>query len=118
MNTLLLDIGEWDLVLDASRNIAMARPPYARAQDVASALRLFAGELWYDTSKGVPYFAQILGHTPPLTLFQEFMIAAALTVPGVIAAQCQIESFQGRTVTGSVTFQTVDGTTGTVSIGQ
>jgi len=68
LNTLLLDQTAWDLVIDSNGNIAMASPPYSLAQDVASAIKLFQGELWYDTSKGIPYFNEILGHMPPLSL--------------------------------------------------
>lgn len=116
MKTLLLDVGTWDLCLDAAGNIAVASEPYAVAQDVASALRLFLGELWYDQTKGVPYFQEILGASPPISLFQEFMISAAMTVPTVASAQCEITKIEDRTVTGQVTFTTDDGTTGTVSI--
>ena len=56
MKTLLLDQTTWDLTLDANNNIALAAEPYAFAQDAASAIRLFQGELWYDTTRGVPYF--------------------------------------------------------------
>ena len=65
MKTLLLDRTQWDLVQDANGNIALATEPYARAQDVASACRLFRGELWYDTAAGIPYFEDILGKSPP-----------------------------------------------------
>ncbi|AJJ19826.1 hypothetical protein [Yersinia intermedia] len=54
-NTLLLDRTAWDLVLDANGDIAMASLPYSIAQDVASAIKTFIGECWYDTSQGVPY---------------------------------------------------------------
>ena len=54
MNTLYLDPQSWDLVLDTAGNIALAKDPYAKAQDVASACRLFAGELYDDTEKGIP----------------------------------------------------------------
>lgn len=116
MKTLLLDTVAWDLVLDANGNIAVAQAPYQLAQDVASAIRLFAGELWYDISKGVPYFATILGQTPPIALFKQYMVDAALSVPGVVSATCVIESLQGRTVTGSVTFTDSSGQTSTVPI--
>lgn len=116
MNTLLLDLTQWDLLLDASGNIAMATPPYAVAQDVASAVRTFLGEVWYDTSLGVPYFQEILGHTPPLTLFQELIAQAAQTVPTVTSAECTITAFENRRVTGQVTFTTTNGQTGTVSL--
>lgn len=116
MKTLLLDVTGWDLLTDAAGNIALAAEPYAFAQDVASALRLFLGELWYDVLKGVPYFTQILGMTPPVTVFQELMVQAALTVPGVVSAECTIEAFEQRTVTGQVTFRTSNGLSGTVNL--
>lgn len=104
MNTLLLDVSAWDLVIDSMGNIAVAAPPYALAQDVASAIKLFLGELWYDVAKGVPYFEDILGHLPPPSLLRAHLEAAALTVPGVVSAQCIISSLDGRTVTGQVQF--------------
>jgi len=103
-NTLLLDRTAWDLVLDSAGNIAMARPPYALAQDVASAVRLFKGELWYNTPAGVPYFSDILGKLPPLSLITGLIEKAALTVPGVTKAQCKISRFSGRQITGEVKF--------------
>lgn len=116
MNTILLDQGSWDLVIDASGNIAMASAPYAVAQDVASALKTFAGDVYYDSTVGVPYFAEILGHTPPLSVFKAAMVAAALTVPTVASATCVIEAFEARKVTGQVQFTTTSGQVGTVSL--
>lgn len=116
-STLLLDNTNWDLLADAAGNIAVAQPPYALAQDVASAVKLFLGELWYNTVNGVPYFEEILGHAPPIGVFQEYMRRAALTVPGVVTAQCQIDSINGRTVTGAVTFTDENGSTNTVAVG-
>lgn len=116
MKTLLLDNTYWDLCLDAAGNWAVATAPYQRAQDVASAIKLFFAELWYDDTKGVPYFQQILGKAPPVQLFKEYMVRAAKTVDGVVTATCIIEQFQDRAVKGSVTFTDVDGITSTVAI--
>lgn len=116
MDTLLLTQDRWDLCLDAAGNIAVAARPYSLAQDVASAIRLFLGELWYDTTRGVPYFESVLGHTPPLSEFQALMVRAALTVPGVVAAQCVLASFENRTVTGQVVFVDDAGNTETVTV--
>lgn len=116
MKTLLLDNTGWDLLLDAAGNIAVAADPYSLAQDVASALRLFLGELWYNISKGIPYFTEILGHTPPVTFFQELMVQAAMTVPGVVSATCTIEAFENRKVTGQVVFTMKTGQTGVVNL--
>lgn len=102
MNTLLLDRTAWDLVLDASGNIAVAAEPYALAQDAASACKLFLGELYYDTSQGIPYFQQILGKFPSLALVKAQLVVAAMTVPGVVAAQVFITSLSGRALSGQV----------------
>jgi len=104
LNTLLLDQTEWDLVLDSSRNIALAAPPYALAQDVASAVRLFLGELWYNTTAGIPYFEDVLGQLPPASLLIGYIEAQALTVPGVVSARCIISGIDQREVTGQILF--------------
>jgi len=103
-NTLLLDQTEWDLVMDSAGNIAMATPPYALAQDVASAVRLFLGELWYSRNEGIPYFEDVLGQLPPIALLVGYIEKAAMTVPGVVSARCIIESFDNRAVTGQIQF--------------
>lgn len=102
MNTLLLDPSTGDLLLDASGNIAMATEPYAVAQDVASAIKLFAEELYFDTTQGIPYFDQILGHSPTLGYIKSQVEAAALTVPGVVSAQATLYRANNRQVTGQV----------------
>lgn len=116
--TILLDTVTWDYTVDAAGNWALASEPYARAQDVASAIRLFQGELYYDRTQGVPYKQKILGESPPLTVFQEYMVQAALTVPGVISAECIVTNydFATRDVQGQVQFKDVDGRTGSVSL--
>lgn len=113
--TILLDRTEWDSVLDTNGNIAVASPPYALAQDVASAIKLFLGELWYDTENGIPYFEEILGHLPPVSLFISYMEKAALTVPGVVSASVIINSFEDRAVNGQVLFVDENGIENSVS---
>lgn len=100
--TMLLDRTTWDLVADLDGNIAKASEPYALAQDAASAIKLFLGELWYDTTQGIPYWTEILGKPPPITLMKAKFTAAALTVPNVIAARVTITSFVNRTIRGKV----------------
>ncbi len=102
MKTLLLDRSTWDLVADAAGNIACASDPYSQSQDAASAVRLFNGELYYDTSKGIPYFTQILGRWPPLNYVRQKIIEAAMTVPGVVSASCFFTSFKTRALVGQI----------------
>jgi hypothetical protein len=92
----------------------MASPPYALAQDVASAIRLFLRELWYNTIAGIPYFQDVLGQLPPVSLLMGYIENAALTVPGVVTAQCIITSFTDRTVAGQVQFIDENGETNSV----
>lgn len=115
-DTLLLDLSTWDLVLDAGGNIARATYPYAIAQDVSCSIRTFLGECWYNTLLGVDYRGRILGKAPPLNLFQELMVDAALQVPGVTSGLCTIQSFISRGVLGQVQFTDVNGKTQTVNL--
>lgn len=102
MKTLLLDQATWDLTKDASGNIAVADRPYAIAQDVASATRVFLGEIWYDTRLGVPYFEQILGKAPPLEFIKAQLAAPGLTVPNVVDVQVFITGFVNRGLSGQL----------------
>lgn len=109
-NTLLLDVDTWDIVFDASGNLAVATPPYAVAQDVSSAIRAFKGEVYYDKTLGVDY-GQILGKQPPLSLVLTDMQNAALSVPSVTDAVATIQNFnnQTRVAVGQVMFTDSDG---------
>ena len=107
--TLLLDVVTWDLVLDASGNIAIATPPYSLAQDVATSVRTMLGEVWYNQSLGVPY-KQILGVAPvPLVLLKAQCVAAAETVPGVYNAAMTVSGFVNRILTGQIAFTDASG---------
>jgi hypothetical protein len=117
MDTLLLDRTTWDLLLDANGNIAIASGTYAIAQDIASAVRAFVGEVYYDTSLGLPYMQQILGRGQSLALFEADAAAQALTVPGVASARCVASvSPITRQVTGAILFTTTSGQSGSVAI--
>jgi hypothetical protein len=123
-DTILLDTVTWDYVVDAAGNWAKASPPYSIAQDVSSACRLILGELWYDSTQGIPYIdlkgneGQVMGKVPPLSVIQEFLVNAALSVPGVVKAKAVIQSFSAATrqVTGQVQFVDVNGNPGSVSL--
>ena len=116
MNTLCLARDTWDLFLDASGNIAMASDPYARAQDVASAVRVFLGECWYDVTLGLPYLPTIMNTDLP-PIYPPLVKKTALTVPGVVKAQCYITGFKDRALSGFVQFTDVNGVTQNVALG-
>jgi hypothetical protein len=100
--TLLLDPTTWDLTRDASGNIAVASEPYSLAQDAASAIKTFLGEVYFDKTIGIPYLTQILGHRPPLALLKQQLVNAALTVPGIASATVFLTSFADRSISGQV----------------
>lgn len=100
--TMLLTLDEWDLCLNSAGDWAVATEPYSIAQDAASAIKTFLGEVWYDTTLGIPYWQQILGKSPPLQLLKTQLINAALTVPDVTAAVVFIASVTGREVRGQI----------------
>lgn len=100
--TLLLDTQSWDLVLDINGNIAIASEPYSLAQDAASAIKTFKGEVFYDTTVGIPYFGSILGKPALLSLLKSLMVAAAESVTDVASAQCVVSNVSQRAVTGQV----------------
>lgn len=102
-STLKLNPDTWDLTVDGLGNIATDATSYAIAQDVASAVRTFQGELFYSTSQGIPYFLSVLGQTFSPQLFQAFAEQAALAVPGVVTAKAALGDLSAnRTLTGSV----------------
>jgi hypothetical protein len=105
-STLYLDRAQWDLQVDGDGNIAIATAPYALAQDCASECRTFAGEVWYDTSKGIPYLSQILGKSTPIEYTKAQLVAAALKVPGVVSAKAYLTSSSNRRLGGQI--QTTD----------
>lgn len=114
MDTIYLN-ENWDWTLDASGSIALASAPYSLAQDCCSAIRTFQGEVYYDTTQGVPYWQDILGHYPSLALVKADLVAAAMTVPGVASAQVFITGVTNRKLTGQVQITDTSGTTSAAS---
>lgn len=109
METLLLSTDDWDLVVDTAGNIAVASDPYARAQDAGSEIKLFQSEAIYDKRRGVPYWDEILGKSPPLSLVKAHLVRAAKLAPGVVDAQCFLTQAAGRTISGQVQVRDAQG---------
>lgn len=113
--TLYLDPDSWDLAIDASGNIAVATGRYQLAQDAASAIKTFQGEVFYDTSLGIPDFAELFGSLPAPVLLKPVLEAAALTVPGVLTARAFITGTVDRTLVGQVQITDASGATAAAS---
>lgn len=115
MDTLYLLPDTWDLAIDASGNIAMATAPYAVAQDVASACRLWKGEALFDTTRGIPYKSAVLGYLPPQAQLTDWYKVESETVPEVASA-LPILQFNNRNLTGQIQITLTDGETVNVAI--
>lgn len=115
MKTLLLDGSAWDLVLDASGNIALAADPYSIAQDAASAIRTWQGEVYYDTSLGMPYLQSILGRFPSAQFIKVNCDREAARVPGVAVSRTYLTLGAERQLGGQVQIVTTDGETAAAS---
>lgn len=108
--SLLLDPDTWDIALDPWGNLCLGPEPWSRAQDSASAIKLFKGELYYDVRQGVPYWEEILGKWPPLSLVRARLEAAAYTVPGVADVRVVLTSIDpNRILRGQVQITDTEG---------
>lgn len=116
MRTLTLDLDTWDIGVDAAGQIAVSSGPYAIAQDVANACRLFTNDAWFDPKKGVPHFSIELGRIPNPSMLREKLRQAALSVEGV--ADVKIENLtlnDDRVLTGDIRLTLVTGETANVA---
>lgn len=116
MDTLYLDPVSWDLSLTKDGDIAIAKKPYSTVQSVANAIRLFEGELYYDTEQGVPYFDEVLGRPHSFALFKHRMEEAALRVDGVKDVAVSVHQISERRLSGNVTFKDENNQTHTVEL--
>jgi hypothetical protein len=107
-HTFLLSDG-WDIGLDESGDIATVTGPYAIAQNVANAVRLFTDDAYFDADKGIPHFEVELGHLPPMSVLRTRILAATLAVEGVSDATVEFTSYTDRLLSGEILITTTDG---------
>jgi hypothetical protein len=102
--TLQLNPETWDLQVNNNNDPAVAANPNGLAQTAACAIKLFLGEYYWDTTKGIPYLTKILGQAPPLATLKQYPLNAALgSDPDIASAQVFISSFDTtRGLTGQV----------------
>jgi hypothetical protein len=108
--TLYLDSTGWDLQVDGQGNIAVATEPYSLVLAAANECRTFAGEVYYDQTKGIPYLSQILGKSTPIEYTKAQLVAAALNVPGIVSAKAYLTSSSSRKLGGQIQITDSSGT--------
>ena len=127
MDTLALDIGKWDLDTDVRGNIRtvgdatpqseQTGPGMRLAQDVATRVQAWQGEVYFDTTQGINY-PSVFGGPPNLSLLQSLFNAEALNVPLCATALAQFTFTAGRKrqVGGTLTVSDIAGNGGQVAL--
>jgi hypothetical protein len=122
MNTLALSTPDqdgtgWDLVVE-NGTLKVNSGGIALAQDVASAVRTFRGECWYDSTLGVPYFQNILGLRVSLQFLKQALVTAGLVVPDVASIKCFLTGpGSGREIGGQLQITSSSGQVSVVETG-
>lgn len=91
MLTTSLKLNEnWDIHLNGENNLSTTQDANAVAQDVASACKTHLGEVWFDTSLGIPWFTQILGKPVSAVFIQAQLEKQAKRLPYVSNARATV----------------------------
>ena len=117
---------DWDLDVDAYGNWRtvgdatpgdLTGPGYRLAQDVATRCLSWRGEVYFDTTQGVPY-AGILGEYATISYLQQLYTVEALAVPTCAQAIPDLTLQRGskRLLTGTITVADFAGNIGTVTL--
>lgn len=115
--SIYLDPRTWDLTIDASGNIAVCTSTYRRAQDIASACRVFTQDLYFKQSEGIPYLESILGKNKyPIGLYQSELYRRAMSVDGVVSVNIKLNQLNERELTGMIEFTDIEGRNGSVGL--
>lgn len=114
--SLMLDPNTWDLRVDEYGLIVTCEGPYAIAQNVANAIRLFTKDAWFAQEKGIPHYQVELGKKPPYALLRTWIINTALSIAGVADARVTwLEFTDEKVLTGNVLLTLKDGSEQNVS---
>lgn len=117
---------DWDLTLDdqgnlrtfgdATANDAQTGPGMRLAQDVATRLRAWRGEVWFDTTQGIDY-PRYLGFAPSLLQLSTDYQNEALLVPECNTAVASLTlSNPRREVGGTVYLSDLSGYVAEVAV--
>lgn len=103
MDSLYIDSENNDLAIDVNGNLQVSTDGFALALAAACAIRTFQGEVYYDSTQGLPYFQSILGKNPPLEFVRARLAEAALNAdPDIVASQVYFSSLTNRDLSGQV----------------
>lgn len=107
--------GGWDLVVVNGR-LQFTEDDAALAQRVACAEKVFAGEMFFDVTFGIPWLPEVLTKGFNGALLRSALEAQALTVPEVAEARASVQGFSGGQVRATVRFTDAAGVSGGVQL--
>lgn len=112
-NDTLALTAEWDLGLDDQANLGtfgnatngspQTGPGMRLAQDVATRLRAWRGEVWFDTSQGIDY-PRYLGQAPSVIQLRADYQSEALLVPLCATALADLDLVRSTRAVGGTLF--------------
>ena len=108
--------GNWRTVGDATPG-DLTGPGYRLAQDVATRCLSWRGEVYFDTTQGIPY-ETIVGQFASIAYVQQLYTVEALKVPACAQAVPDLTLTRGnkRTLTGSLTVADFTGNVGSIAL--
>lgn len=92
----------WDIYLNAAGDLFLADQDSSIAQDVASSVKTFEGECWYNNTLGMPYFQAIFGRAPPNSFVVDNIKKQAFTIDDVVSVNVQGIGLKNRNVSGVI----------------
>ena len=116
--TLQLDINNWDLTLDSVGKLAVTTGPYAVAQNVANAQRLFKKDACLFQKRGIPHFQTELGdkYSVSASVTRSRLKKTAKSVEGVKDATALLRLEEGRIIGVTTKITLNDGTTAEIEV--
>lgn len=102
MLSLPLKTDAWDIYLNSNGDMFLADNDSSIAQDVASSVRTFSGECWYNTTLGMPYFESIFGKNPPQSFVVDNIKTQAFTIVEVNSVNVLGVGLVDRTLKGVI----------------
>ena len=108
---------DWDIQLDSHGRIVTCTGPYAIAQHVSNAIKLWTNDAYFDPQSGIPHKVVDLGiKLQPSIVISRFK-SAALSVEGVAGVDVQDLKTDKRKLTCMVNLHLTDGSTAAVEAG-
>ena len=110
----------WDITLNGIGRIEVTTGAYAIAQEVATKVRAFYHDMFFNWEQGIPHFVDELGVAPNFTLIRSRIRERALEVDGVEDVEIELDESsvtnRNRALTGDIKLTLTDGTTVEIEI--